>query len=251
MGKVHRDLTGDLTFQDFKKMAEDEELNEYEKIGFPELYRKGYAKQIWNDIVRKIPTLNKKHKTLVDIGSGYSDLTRLEIKYCRIKGDKLFLIDSEEMLSKVPPEDFLTKVNCEFPYCPDLLDKLRRKADAIIVYSVLHHAYVNRNIFNFIDEAVKMLNEGGIMLIGDIPNSSKRRRFFSTPRGIDFHKKFTGTDTLPDVDKMEKGRSLIDDSVIFSITGRYRGKGFETYLLPQPAKLPFSNRRDDILIIRT
>ena len=86
------------------------------------------------------------------------------------------------------------------------------------------------------------------MLIGDIPNISKRKRFFSSETGIAFHKNFMNTDEPPVVAhaKLESGE--IDDGIIMGILQRYRGYGFDTYLLPQNSKLPMYNRREDILI---
>jgi hypothetical protein len=37
---------------------------------------------------------------------------------------------------------------------------------------------------------------------------------------------------------------------LIAIPQRYKNFGFETYLLPQDERLPLSNRREDILIIK-
>ena len=42
----------------------------------------------------------------------------------------------------------------------------------------------------------------------------------------------------------------IDDGVILGVLQRYRGFGYDSYLLPQNENLPFANRREDILIVR-
>ena len=64
------------------------------------------------------------------------------------------------------------------------------------------------------------------MLIGDIPNASKKKRFLSSEP------------------------LCIDDSVIFSILQRYRSMGCESYLLEQLSGLPMNNTREDILIVK-
>jgi hypothetical protein len=106
------------------------------------------------------------------------------------------------------------------------------------------------NVFAFIDKACELLSDDGEMLIGDIPNVSKRKRFFSSQSGIECHKKFTGRDELPKVDFMVVEDKKIDDAVIFAILQRYRNFGFDTYLLPQGQKLPIATRREDILITK-
>ena len=95
-----------------------------------------------------------------------------------------------------------------------------------------------------------MLKPGGKLLLGDIPNISKRKRFFSTKTGIKFHQEFTKTDTQPEVKHLLLEPAQMDDGVIMGILQRYRGFGFETYLLPQNEELPMGNRREDILICR-
>ncbi|MEM4297261.1 MAG: SAM-dependent methyltransferase, partial [Nitrososphaerota archaeon] len=122
--------------------------------------------------------------------------------------------------------------------------------NAILVYSVLHHVFTEGDVFRFLDRSLSLLADGGEMLIGDIPNISKRKRFFSSQAGIRYHQAFTGTSEVPEVrfNTLEPG--LIDDAVILSIILRCRLSGFDAYLLPQPDELPMSNRREDILIRR-
>jgi hypothetical protein len=107
------------------------------------------------------------------------------------------------------------------------------------------------NPFYFIDAAVKLLNDGGRFLIGDIPNISKRNRFFASNTGLKFHQSFTKTATNPEYEFNTLIEDKIDDSLVYAILNRYRSAGFETYLLEQPASLPMSNRREDILIVKS
>ena len=62
----------ELTFDEFKSLAGDESLSAYEKIGFPNSYRHGKEELIFQDIVRKLPNLNKDGQTVLDIGPGCS-----------------------------------------------------------------------------------------------------------------------------------------------------------------------------------
>ena len=103
---------------------------------------------------------------------------------------------------------------------------------------------------NFINSLLQILKEGGIALIGDIPNMSKRKRFFSSQTGIEFHKKFMNTLEEPKADQYKFEKNKIDDAVINSIIDQARTFGFDAYIVPQAPSLPMSNRRDDILIMR-
>ena len=101
-----------------------------------------------------------------------------------------------------------------------------------------------------VDAALEMLSPGGALLIGDVPNVSKRKRFFASESGAAFHRAFMGTTSDPDVEFNVIERGTIDDSVILGLLARSRAQGFDAYLLPQPADLLLANRREDILVRR-
>ena len=88
------------------------------------------------------------------------------------------------------------------------------------------------------------------MLVGDIPNYSKRRRFFSSEAGVKFHQEYTGTKTQPEINFNKILTDVIDDSVIFSMLMRAREEGLDSYVLPQGENLPMANRREDIIFVR-
>mgnify|MGYP001056356127 CR=1 FL=1 len=237
-----------LTFDDFRRLAKDDKLTRYEKIGFPNEYRKGYEKYIFEDIRLKLKSLGEKNKIILDIGCGCSELAFMIIDNCERNNSELLLVDSQEMLSLLPSKPFVSKFACRFSDCPTLFEKYTGRVDGILVYSVIHHVFLEANIFDFIDKACELLKDGGEMLIGDIPNVSKRKRFFSSKSGVEYHKKFMGTEDVPQVDLAAIEEKKIDDGVIFGILQRYRNFGFDTYLLPQDKGLPMANRREDVLV---
>ena len=251
MTATNYDRFKDLTFEKFKQLAQDDSLSQYEKIGFPDSYREGKEKRIFLDIRRKLRNLNKKNQVVMDIGPGCSGLAFMMIDLCRDNGHRLILIDSEAMLNHLPDEPFATKVPCYYPYeCGWLFDEYANKVDAILAYSVLHYVFAESNLFDFVDKSLALLADGGEMLIGDIPNVSKRKRFFSSPSGIRYHQEFTGTDEIPEVEFNAIEAGKIDDAVILSLLLRCRSSGFDAYWLPQAEHLPMANRREDILIRR-
>ena len=228
-------------------MARDPSLSKYEKIGFPPSYRKHREGQIFDDILTKLPALNGRSKLVADIGIGCSGLALRMVEHCRKRHHTLLAIDSDEMLKHLPDRPRLHKVAGQFPAVGSL-DRWRGRVDAVVVYSVLHYVFSEGNLFAFLDSAVSMLANGGAMLLGDVPNISKRRRFFASSTGVAFHQRFMKTKQRPEVRFAQLEAAQIDDGVIFSILHRYREFGFDTYLLPQADKLPMANRREDILI---
>ncbi|WP_373657598.1 hypothetical protein SPACI_008200 [Sporomusa acidovorans DSM 3132] len=240
-----------VTFEDFKQMALDNTLSTHEKIGFPDSYRQDYTKAIVEDISRKIPAFAERQKTILDIGCGCDELAINIIKYCEKQQHRLILIDSNEMLSLLPNYEFVEKYPCKFPENDTFISRYRDSVDGILVYSVLQHIILEANLFSFIDKALELLKAGGTLLLGDIPNISKRKRFFSSPSGIKTHQNFTGTDEIPQINFLNIEHEKIDDAIVFAILQRYRSFGFETYLVPQHTTLPMATRREDIVIVKS
>jgi hypothetical protein len=240
----------ELDFAGFARLAGDPTLTKYEKIGFPDSYREGFEQAIFGDILAKLPRLIERELTVLDIGPGCSDLPHMILSHCQSRGHRTILVDSTEMLKELPDAPFVDKRAGAFPRCHNALADLVGRVDVIICYSVLHYIYVDANPFDFIDRALELLAPGGEFLIGDIPNVSKRRRFFSSEAGKAFHRAFTGADATPDVAFNVVTPAAIDDSVILGLVSRARAAGTDAYVLPQPSTLPMSNRREDILIRR-
>ena len=239
-----------LGFEDFRKLAQDPTLSKYERIGFPDNYRAGYEASIFADIRLKLPNLDQQGQVVLDIGPGCSDLPLMLIDHCRSQGHALHLIDSAEMLEHLPDDACIAKHPALFPNCADFISMNQGKCDVIICYSVLHYVLLDVAFFRFLDCSLSLLAPGGQLLIGDIPNISKRKRFFASERGISFHKQFMQTDDPPEVQFNQIEHDQIDDAVVMALLQRARVEGFDAYLLPQNPALPMANRREDILIVR-
>lgn len=238
-----------LTFEDFRQLAGDESLSRYEKIGFPDSYREGKEAAIWRDIIAKLPVLNERNKVVLDVGPGCSELPSMLIDLCRENGHTLLLVDSSEMLAHLPDERFIEKHAGYYPNCPELLARYQGRVDVLLSYSVLHYVFVESSIWSFLDTSLDLLAHGGEMLIGDIPNVSKRKRFFASPQGVEFHRAFTGNSTdIPEVVFNRTESHLIDDSVVLGLLNRARLAGCDAYVVPQSADLPMANRREDLLV---
>ena len=240
-----------LDFDAFKKLAKDETLSPHEKIGFPDSYRAGREAAIFDDIRAKLTNLDKSGQTIVDIGAGCGALAFLLIEHCLKNRNKLVLIDSEEMLAHLPNDENLIKVAAYYPKdCRTFLEEYAGRADAVLTYSVLHYVFDAGDLFGFLDATLGLLAVGGECLIGDVPNVSKRKRFFSSPTGRAFHKDFMNTADEPTVEFNRIEANQIDDAVLTALMSRARLAGFDAYVLPQADNLPMANRREDVFIKR-
>jgi hypothetical protein len=251
MAMASPDRFRDLTFDGFRVLATADGLSRYERIGFPDGYRDGYEAAIFRDVRSKLSNLGRRGQTVVDIGCGCSDLPLFLADACGRQGHSLVLCDSAEMLGHLPDEPFVRKAVGRFPADHGVLvTEYAGRVDAILVYSVLQYVFVEGPLFDFVDACLSLLAPGGQLLLGDVPNQSKRKRFFAAAAGVRHHQVFTGTDEVPPVAFNLLERSKIDDAVVLAILGRARAAGFDAYAVPQAPELPMANRREDILIVR-
>jgi hypothetical protein len=134
--------------------------------------------------------------------------------------------------------------------CPRLFAEYAGEINVVIAYGVLQIAFAEGILYPFIDQTVTLLADGGRWLIGDVPNISMRKRFFSSPNGVRFHQQFLQTTDAPEVrfNVLENGQ--IDDGVLIGLLLRCRAAGFDSYLMPQPETLPMANRREDMLVLK-
>lgn len=237
----------ELSFDDFKKRANDNSLSRWEKIGFPDSYRKDSEEMIFGDISSKTNISDEDTKVILDIGCGCSDLVTNLIKYCTSTKKELFLNDSEEMLSSIDftNDKSIHLIPGKFP--EQVLSQIEnKKFDLILLYSVIQYIYHDQNIYSFIHECMTLLNPGGQLFIGDIPNYDARERFIKSEEGKIFTRKHFPINNNININHLREER--IDDTIVISILSRFRSFGYETYLLPQVNALPMGNRREDILI---
>jgi hypothetical protein len=240
-----------LDFEGFRRLAGDPTLSKYERIGFPDSYRAGYEQSIFADIRTKLPALEQQAKVVLDIGPGCSDLPRMLIVLCRSQGHQLVLVDSSEMLALLPEGPGIHRVHGPFPACRAEVNAWVGRVDVLICYSVLQYVFLDGNVFDFVDAAAALLAPRGRMLLGDIPNASRRRRFLASAAGEQAHRIYTGDpEVSPDMRFNTPVPGEIDDAVVLGLLARARSAGLDAWVVPQPASLPMANRREDILIER-
>jgi len=240
-----------LGYDDFRNLATENGLSPNERIGFPDSYREGRDDSILEDIRGKLTNLGIPGRNVVDVGCGCGGLTLRFLAFCRDMGHHLVLVDSEEVLARLPDGPDTRKVAGRFPQesAAPLAD-LAGRVDVVTAYSVLQVAALDSNPFDFLDKCLALLAPGGQLLVGDVPNQSMRRRFFNSETGKAFHRAFTGSDSDPEVVFNVLEPDKMDDAVLLGFVMRARAAGFDAFILPQNAELPFANRREDLLFRR-
>ena len=233
-------------FEYYKQQATSTDLSDTERVG-------RYAQQqqdetyIFDDILNKLPALSRNGSLIIDIGCGCSAPVKRLITNAEHYQQQLVLVDSEEMLARLPEQDNIEKEACQFPNT-SLIEKYQGQADVVIVYSVFHCVYLQSDFISFVDSLVQLLAPGGNLLLADLPNATKKKRFLSSEQGQKFHQQWSGNSDIPEVNWNKFEAGSLDDSLILMLMLRYRQMGFETYLLPQKSNLPFSNTREDLLV---
>lgn len=249
MASSGHDRFHNLNFDDFRRLAGDPDISKYNRIGFPDSYREGYEAAILRDIRNKLPGIDARGGIVLDIGPGCSDLPLWLVDLCRKQDHLLVQVDSGEMLAHLPDDIFIRKIEGSFPGCLDALHSCAPDGvDIIICYSVLHYIFADYDLAAFATAAVSLLRQGGAMLLGDIPNVSKRKRFFSSEQGKRFHRAFSGIDEDPVMLSTEPEDGKINDAIILDLLATFRKLGTDAYVVPQADDLPMANRREDILV---
>ena len=134
------------------------------------------------------------------------------------------------------------------------------KFDRVLAYSVLQYLGGPDAARRFIDAAVEVLADGGLLLIGDLPNRDAVRRFSETTFGQKFTNRWreqvdgcesSEVQLLHEIfARAARTEPFIDDDFILTIVADYRRAGLDVYILPQPLGLPFCHTREDLLVRR-
>ncbi len=238
-----------LDFEAFRRLAGEAGLSRHAKVGFPDSYRDGKEAAIFADMRAKLPSLQKRGCHVLEIGPGCSALPVMLADLCAQQHGRLILVDSAEMLALLPDAPQVQKVPGAFPEAlASQMDSLRGQIDTIVAYSVIQYVFAEGSLWRFLDRCFALLADGGEILLGDIPNTTMRQRFFASAAGEASHRAYTGTLDKPTLRFNVPEPDQIDDSVVLGVLMRARAHGFHAWVLPQAADLPMGNRREDILI---
>jgi cyclopropane fatty-acyl-phospholipid synthase-like methyltransferase len=176
------------SFEEYRERAKNAGLSLNEKCGSPDGFRSGQSARIYADICSKLTVLAKPGVKFLDIGPGCTELAYHIAETTGQNRQSLTVIDSPEMLSLLPDRPHVTKIEGAFPDCIEKIAHTLGTFDAILSYSVVQSVFRDSNLFAFVDIAVQLLSDQGQFLIGDIPNSTMRKRFMVSASGKAYHK---------------------------------------------------------------
>ncbi len=243
-----RERFAGLTVEDFRRLATAEGLSPNERAGFPDAFRSGRDDAILRDMRTKVPALGQRARTIVDIGTGCSDLAVSLVADCEAHRHRIVLVDVPEVLAHHRPRPGLLPIPGSFP---EVADAVRaavgpQGADGVIAYSVLQ--YTGSEMADFVIAAATLLSPGGRCLIGDIPNSDMRERFVNSDRGREYASRVWGCEEPQPMTRKTDDEPT--DARLFAVLSTLRQSGFHAWVTPQDRALPMANRREDLLIER-
>jgi len=197
--------------------------------------------QILEEIIRITDLPNRSR--VLDIGSGCGILAEGIIRNSIKFNQELTLIDITPVMVKldqVLPTELKNHYRRVDGYFPGDFFNSSETFDLIIAYSVLQ--YVD-NPKKFILAAVNLLNPGGVLFIGDIPNSDKRMRYekLSPTRGH-FRFRFFNSRNL------RKFFHTFNDRNLLKLVLMLRRINLEANIVPQKITLPHSGSREDLIV---
>ena len=124
----------------------------------------------------------------------------------------------------------------------------------ILVYSVVHVLADMAEVRRFIDKALALLEPGGRLLVGDIPNADRSERFLKSARGQELtaeYRRLRSQTATPDPGfsaTRDERVARFGDAELIELVADLRRRGWDAFLLPQPPHLPFGYTREDLLV---
>ncbi|MBD1162859.1 methyltransferase domain-containing protein [Pelagibacterales bacterium SAG-MED12] len=205
---------------------------------------KNSEKKIFIDIKNKLEL--KGNDNLIDIGCGAGPVCDYIVKYAKKNKINLTLNDIPEVIKFLKKK---YKKNKNIKYLPGEFQKqkIKKKFNKVLCYSVIQSTNNPKIFFNKI---LNIVNNQSLILIGDIPNTSKKKRFLTSKFGQKFEEKRIKKkiNNINNYLKKNKQNNLINDELIKEFLIKSKKKGFNFFIFRQNNKLPFSYTREDILI---
>lgn len=235
-----------VSFDNFAKAATQSELADTEIAG-RYAFQAQAERRILGDLIQKLNV--QPEDRLLEIGCGPGNvLIPLSFFVSSATGiDNLPAV--QRMEQRAPGASNLRGLPGNFLE----LDLGEARFDKVLVYSVLHYLATEAEVFAFVDRCLACCAPGGRILLGDLPNRDRKRRFGASEAGQAVREEWDNQithagshafDALPG----DQHLVAINDNLILAILAHVRQRGFEAYLLPQPLELPFGGSREDILI---
>lgn len=240
---------GRVSFENFGCRAEN--LDDHTLVAGRAVSQKESEKLILPDIVSKLDI--RPDDDCLDIGCGTGNLTiPLSFLAGTVTG-----VDHSSCVEKLRNRcGQLGNVRLEAGNFLDI--PIPGHFHKVFAYSVLHYLKDREEVFGFVFKAAALVSPGGKVLLGDIPNESRKKRFLETEQGRAFdadwrrREKQAAEETRGEASVMALASDAelvkFDDDLVLSIVKEMRQRGYHAYVLPQPSQLPFGHTREDILI---
>lgn len=209
------------------------------RVGFDASFRAGYEAKVAAAIFDQMAEARLggsagDAELLIDIGAGASPLTESLTRLCESYSLIHVVVDSEEMLSHLPPHPCRQKIVGRFPDVLNDDQSLIGKAHFVLAYSVLQYVVRDMAAESFVRAAASLLAPSGVLLIGDIPNRDMRDRQMLA----------SGIEPPP--------ASTIDirDELLIDLICAMRKMGFHAFLTSQRLSEPMRLHREQLIVCR-
>ena len=217
-------------------------------------FQEKYMPQILEDIKNKLKISSED--TLLDIGCGLGLFLIPLSFFCR----NVVGIDHKNFIKQI-------KIYFKFFNSKNLISgnflklNLKKKFDKILIYSVVHYLSSEKEFQKFVNKALVLLKNKGILMIGDIPiqeyeetflNSKEGKKYYHEFKNLKkkFKKKNTAFSIANFLDKRIKDKNLIKINLkmLKNIEKKFRKKGLKIKILRHKKQSIFKNTRVDLLI---
>lgn len=212
-------------------------------------FQKEAMKNIAPDIVDKLQL--KPSDTLLDIGCNCGDITIPLSFLC----EKVVGVDGEGCIKRLNNRIFdIDNISTLIGDFREI--EIEESFDCILMYSVLMYIDSYEEILSMVLKAASLLKDNGRMLLGDIVNDDKKRRFANSEVGHMVDKEYReNMNRMTEEDEVSHSGYAassfrMNDELVMRLMQDVRREGYETYLLPQSNKLPFGYSREDILVCK-
>ena len=205
---------------------------------------KNSEKKIFSDIKKKLDL--KRNDNLIDIGCGAGPVCDYMVKYAKKNKINLTLNDIPEVI-RFLKKRYKKNKNIKYLSGEFQKQKIKKRFNKVLCYSVIQ---CTNNPKVFFNEILNIVSDQSSILIGDIPNTSKKKRFLTSKFGKKFEEKRIKKkiNNINKYLKENKQNNLINDELIKEFLIKFKKKGFNFFILRQDSKLPFSYTREDILV---
>lgn len=237
-----------VSFDNYSELANSESISNTEAAG-RFTFQQDSERRMLSDVLLKLELIPTD--SLLEIGCGPGALLVPLSGFCAQSAG----IDNEGAINRLKGRFAKDSgIKCIIGDFLDM-DLPVSQFDKILINSVLHCLSNKSEVLAFIERGLSILRPGGRMLIGDIPNISKKARFLASKRGeqvlSEWSELVQNSPITHPLESMTHDDQIVvfDDDFVLEILAFIRKQGFEAFLLPQPLSLPFGGSREDVLVL--